>query len=163
MDKVNSLNREMLRLMREVFNSVEPSAEELEMLESRKTVFKARALLRQLRRDGWTVSPPLPGMLQAASAEGDASGVAAPGGRNSPDRCGGCFAPESTFRLWHCPECRRDLCVGCLRRSQCTRCIKDRPEWDGPQGGLPRRLRLAPTESASGGDEYEEIKVGGTA
>lgn len=67
MDKTNSLNREILRLMSEVFNSVEPSAEEFEILESQRTVYKARALLRQLRREGWTICPPLPALLESAS------------------------------------------------------------------------------------------------
>ena len=158
MDKVNSLNRDLLRMMREVFNSVEPVQSDLDELADVLEGFAlylvdkgdAERLVGMLRSIGWVVSPPLP-VLATPSAEGDASHAGPLEVRKNPNHCGGCFAPESTFRLWRCPECRRDLCVGCLRRSQCTRCIKERPGWDG-QG----RLRRAPAE------EHEEIKVGFT-
>ena len=66
MDKTNSLNRDLLRMMGEVFNSVELVQSDLDEL---YLVDKdhAERLVGLLRSMGWTICPPLPGMLESAS------------------------------------------------------------------------------------------------
>lgn len=75
MDKTNSLNSEMLRLMSEVFNSVDLVQSDLDELADVLEGFAlylidkdhAESLVRVLRAQGWTICPPLPALLESAS------------------------------------------------------------------------------------------------
>ena len=75
MDKTNSLNREMLRLMREVFNSVELAHGDTsdlvsimeEVFVNMVTFLDAESLVRVLRAQDWIICPPLSTLLESAS------------------------------------------------------------------------------------------------